>query len=85
MSFELGVWLARCVVEARAFRKPEGRGFPTRSPSGSEERRRREEGAKIGERVRKLESERVKDAHQLTRSSTVIRLFSYVLRLTSYS
>jgi hypothetical protein len=26
MSFELGVWLARCVVEARAFRKPEGRG-----------------------------------------------------------
>ncbi len=26
VSFELGVWLTRCVVEARAFRKPEGRG-----------------------------------------------------------
>jgi hypothetical protein len=26
MSFELGVWLTRCVVKARAFRKPEGRG-----------------------------------------------------------
>jgi hypothetical protein len=26
MSFELGVLLTRCVVEARAFRKPEGRG-----------------------------------------------------------
>jgi hypothetical protein len=26
MSIGLGVWLTRCVVEARAFRKPEGRG-----------------------------------------------------------
>jgi hypothetical protein len=43
---------------------PRPRGSPFRGPSGSEERRRREEGAKISEKVRKLESERVKDAHQ---------------------
>jgi hypothetical protein len=29
MGFGVGVWLTRCVVEAGAFRKPEGRGDAT--------------------------------------------------------